>query len=351
MSIYIISNRKVKNDQFSNLGIEKAQREFRIAKATIEDDKEMADYEILEENSFNDYEEVVEILKQGNHEASTELKGTAAMFYDLYSQMLKIEETQSDCLFFIHGFANKFEDNLKHIKKLHDLYVKPADSGIDHIVYVAWPTIGIKAGTYWNDQNDAEETGRMLGGLFSKLFLFFLQSFEKHGLKRCSNRIHLGAHSMGNKVLEYMLHCIPEQKLFHLFGEILLFHSDVDHDIFEPTKAFSKLDEIGSRTHIYISQSDEVLGAISTYTKNFKKRLGHKGPKNLNALESQTFVIDTTNAGRGTSLREKTLDHWGYIERPAVIADVRLVFKGMHEYQFQNRKESKYSSKYFFLQS
>ena len=42
------------------------------------------------------------------------------------------------------------------------------------------------------------------------------------GMDRCTNRIHLAAHSMGNTVLDYMLQTIPNGKLFNLFGEILL---------------------------------------------------------------------------------------------------------------------------------
>lgn len=346
MSIYIISNRKVTNNRFSNKGKERARRDFRVAEASIKPTGKVA-YEILPENELDGYLELTGYLS-GSELKPDGIGGTAAMFANLYEQMLETKDKQSDCLFFIHGFNYTMEDSLNHIKKLHQLYVEPVDSGIDHIVYVAWPTIGHKVGTYWNDQNDAEETGRMLGGLFSKLFLFFLEMFEKEGLERCGNRIHLAVHSMGAEVLEHMMRSIPEQKVFKLFGEILLLNADVRHDVFELKSSYAKLDELGSRTHVYINHSDDAL-AISTSTKNFKKRLGYKGPKNLNALEGETYVVDTTNAGRANTLKERRFDHWGYLERKMVINDIKAVLRGEEESEIDNRTLVTRKRNYFKL--
>ena len=72
---------------------------------------------------------------------------------------------------------------------------------------------------------------------------------------------------------------------------------------------------------------------------NFKRRLGHKGPKDMNRLPSEVVIFDATNAGRASTFREKTLDHWGYVERDKVIEDIRLVLKG--EDEFEKRKNLK----------
>ncbi len=120
--------------------------------------------------------------------------------------------------FFIHGFANNLDANLEHIARLQKLYLS-ADTGIEQMVYLAWPSSGHKVLTYWNDQEDAIETGRMLGALFSKLCNFFLNLFELHGFDRCYNKIHLRTHSMGNTVLEFMVISIAEPKMFPILGE------------------------------------------------------------------------------------------------------------------------------------
>lgn len=349
MSIYLISNRSVSNDRFNDTGKENAKREFRVAECFVPSDSETLEYNLIPDNLSSTYTELVGKLK--NNSSSLNLNkhaGTARMFADIYSQMLEVKDGQSDCLFFIHGFSTSLKDSLEHIKKLHDIYIKPKDSGIDHLIYVSWPSIGSKMGTYWNDQNDAEETGRVLGALFSKLHGFFLELFEIGGAERCTNRIHLAAHSMGNTVLDYMLQNIPDHKLFHLFGEIFLLNSDVKYDIFEQG-SFRKLENLGSRINIYISQSDEVLGVLSRFTKNANRRLGHKGPKNPNSLPDEAIVIDTTNAGRASTLREKSLDHWGYLERTNVIFDIKQVFSGKSNEEISGRLNSKKHNNYYSL--
>ena len=349
MSIYMISNRKVVNDKFSNVGEEKANREFRVASVTINCNSKKADYQILSEYDIGGYNQLINALVNNTFNKD-KFGGTAVMFGDIYTKMLETKKAkQSDCLFFIHGFSYTLDDSLKHIKDLYDIYIQPRDSGIDHLVYVAWPTIGHKFGTYWDDQDDAEETGRVLGGLFSKLFTFFIELFDIQGLARCKNRIHLAAHSMGNTVLDHMLQTIPKHKFFNLFGEILLLYADVRHDIFENNHSFTNLDELGSRTHIYISKSDDMLGILSRYTKNFKRRLGHKGPKNLGVLDDQTFVVDTTDTGVANTLTEYMFDHWGYLHRSAVIQDIKQVLKRAHEAKISGRTQAADKRNYFEL--
>jgi len=338
MSIYLISNRKVENNQFSNKGRERATGEFRVATVQIPDEGNAATYALLEDYEERDYQAVNQLLEAQNAPASPALQGSAYLFYDLYQQMLAVEQGQSDTHFFIHGFANKLEHNLEHIKTLHDLYIAPPDSGIDHLVYVAWPSIGHKLGTYWNDQEDARETGRVLGKLFNKLRRFFIELFEQHGRPRCTQRIHLAAHSMGNEVLKYMLRDMEDEQLFQLFGETLLLNSDVEHHVFDPGQPFTKLFRLSSRIHLYINRSDEVLGVLSRFTKNLNRRLGHKGPRDYSLLEPQTFVVDTTPVKGGYTGMERALDHWGYIKKEPVIADIRQVLQGIDEGEMDHRK-------------
>jgi esterase/lipase superfamily enzyme len=349
MSIYLISNRKVRNGRFSNKGKDRAQRSFRVATVHDYESPDTIDYTILPDNNEFDYAHVLRRMDRDGHINIKNLGGTAYMFADLYQQMLAVGDGQSDTLFFIHGFANDLESNLEHIHKLYNLYIKPADSGIDHLVFVSWPSIGHKLLTYWNDQEDAEDTGEFLGALFRKLFRFFTDLFERNGSERCSNKIHLMAHSMGNTVLEHMLRNIPDQKLFPLFGEAFSLHADAPHDVYEEGGAFRRLNKIADRTHIYISRSDDVLAYISRYTKNFKARLGHKGPRDRSKLDSETFIVDTTNAGRASTAKERYLDHWGYIEREIVVKDILHVLSGMDEDDIPTREKWDEEKQYFYI--
>ncbi len=353
MSIYIISNRHViekdGKEQFSDKRKQKALKEFRVARVINEtEDVSKISYEILSDYTLAGYREVSKKIKDG--EDINSIGGTATMFADLYKQMIKSNKRE-DCLFFIHGFNNSEDYNKEHIKKMYELYIEPENSGINHMVYVMWPTVGHLFGTYWNDQCDAETTGLALKSLFTKLYVFFVDLFEKLGQERCSNRIHMMVHSMGNQVLEYMLRGIPPQRQIQIFDEVLLLNSDVKYDVFEPREPFSYLEKMSNRTHIYINNSDNALD-ISRFTKNFNKRLGKKGPKSYENLSDETFVIDTTHTNDNVNhTLEKKIDHWGYLYRNEVIHDIKAVMRGENEEKIKMRKKSKQKKNLYILKS
>jgi len=345
MSIYLISNREVVDNKFRNDGKDTAAgSSFRIASCKLDNTNESMKYELLPDVFPAGYERVVKALK--DEVSAKELKGTEYMFYDLYSQMLK-SKSKSDVLFFIHGFANSFEDNLKHMYLLHKHFVGK-NSPIKHLVYLSWPTRNHKVFTYWNDQEDARETGLMLNRLYMKLHGFFKDLFELHKQERCKNRIHLAAHSMGNQVLKAMLESLPKEKLFPLFGEVLLLHSDVENTVFEPVEPFTNLEYLSERTHMYIHHSDDAL-RISRGTKNFNKRLGHRGPKDRTNLNNETFIVDTSKIRDTEKIKDIIVDHWRYLYSPLTREDILSVLDGKNENDFDRREKTE--SNYFILKS
>ncbi len=351
MSIYIISNRKVLRTRsedgkkkFSDDGKEKALPMFRVAECEIKRNK--IDYTILDDTLQTNYNDVVKSIQERKN--NDKLAGSARMFYDLYTQMLDEKKSRSDVLFFIHGFSNSFQDNLEHIVKLHKLYIEPEQSPLKHLVYVSWPTRDHKVLTYWDDQQDAIETGFVLGRLYLKLLTFFRELFEIHRQEQCQNKIHLAAHSMGNQVLKQMLNCIPDLRLFPLFGEVLLLHSDVEDDVYNPGQPFTKLEKLASRTHMYVHNSDDAL-RISRFTKNGNKRLGHRGPVDRSFLNNKTFIVDVTQIRGGESLRERCIDHWGYLDRKEQVEDIITVLIGQDEALFKNRELRPRETNYFYL--
>jgi len=361
MSIYIISNREVKEDDntFKNKGKEKvdeARPVFRIAKCELDHEKKNVTYEILKDEFPFDYSAVTNKLKR---EAAnrlkavnndTSFKGSSALFHDLYQQMYATnrKEKCSDILCFIPGYANSFKDNLKHIYTLYDLYISPEDSPIEHLIYISYPTRNHKFLTYWSDQKDAEATGRIIGRMYEKTQSFFYQLFQLTDLNRCGHKIHLAAHSMGNQVIQYMMESIPERKLLPLFEEVLLLHADVPNDLFEPGKAFSKLDKIANRTHVFIHKSDFAL-RISEVTKNPKKRLGRFGPSNKSSLSVETIIVDVSENDSSVSAWEGIIDHWGYIKRGEEIQDIKQVLSGVFTERIQGRKKKRGLDHYYHV--
>ncbi|MEM6523256.1 MAG: alpha/beta hydrolase [Bacteroidota bacterium] len=343
MSIYIVTNRSISEPYINDVN-ERAMPTFRVAKCEIDEENKKVKYGLVPDNYAAGYQEIASAAKSKD---DAHLNGTAKMFFDLYNQMVKSKEP-CDTLFFIHGFNYTFKSTLEHIYELHELYIKPKNSPIEHLIYVSWPTVGNLFLTYWNDQEDAEETGRVLSRLFSKLFGFFIDAFEKAELERCKHKIHLAAHSMGNQVLKHMLAGIPDSKLFPLFKEVLLLNADVEYDVFEPGQPFTKLGDISERVHMYIHNSDDAL-RISRTTKNFKKRLGFNGPKNRDILDASTFIMDTTYGEKPKNKKEKWIDHWGYLNRPDVVKDIKYVLTGMDEDDIPVREKWDESSLYFYF--
>ncbi|TKG95354.1 alpha/beta hydrolase [Puteibacter caeruleilacunae] len=341
MSIYIISNREVTTDQagkeqFKEGGTEHALPTFRIAEYN-----EDGTYDIINDHFPSDYSAVSKAVS--DNQGADKLGGTSKMLFNLYKNLLDDKEP-ADVLFFIHGFANSFESNVDNIERLKERFIDDQSSPIKHLVYLSWPTRSNYL-HYHDDQKDARVTGMVLARLYDQLLDFFIEMFKNNSHAHCGHKIHLAAHSMGNQVLKHMLMNL-HGKLYPFFGEVLLLHSDVEDDVFEPRQPFCKLEALAERTHMYIHKSDDALW-ISCMTKNFNKRLGKRGPKNMANLNDETFVIDTTNVPSGDNFKERKIDHWGYIESDIEVADIIKVLNGKDDEDISHRK--KRSDKYYIL--
>jgi hypothetical protein len=365
--IYVVTNRKVDSrregdrliETIRNDGRERALPVFRIATVELHPQDPGKDRaEVVPDEFVETYADMAPDVPLDR------VFGTRRMFLDLYRRMNEAPARKGDTLLFIHGFQFTFEASLEHIRKLHDVYLQPADSPIAHLVYFSWPSCGSLA-EYKDDQVDAVESGKLLGRLFRKTRQFFRDFFgnkEEPINEFCGHRIHLAAHSMGGQVLNYMVHDLNTypQDPFSLFGEVLLLNADADWNLFEPGRALHRLPEYCDRTHIYNNFSDDALW-ISQHTKNFVKRLGRHGPSDLDTLPPRTLVVDCTGlrakgvktptatkkdpfaartaelTGQKVPTRERLFDHWGYLYRPEVVADIKAVLSGTSSVAIEGR--------------
>lgn len=178
MSVYIISNRSVnkRTKKFYTKGKEKAQPTFRIAKV-VDPKADKLTYKMLGDDVPDGYDNVIEKLKDPT--IDKKLKGSASMFYDLYSDTVCFKNDsrkrkskkvilKNDILFFIHGFSTGFDSSLAHIKQLHKLYIDNEESPVRHLVYLSWPSRDSKLFTYSGDQEDSRDTGAILARVFRK---------------------------------------------------------------------------------------------------------------------------------------------------------------------------------------
>jgi esterase/lipase superfamily enzyme len=288
---------------------------------------------------------------------ATSLAASKRMFLDLYQSMRDAPEGKKDALFFIHGFNYSWRDALLHLQRLCEIYVEPDTSPIGRIVYFTWPSWG-KLRKYKSDQEIALPSGRLLGRVFAKTVQFYSDFFTPNDRSEderpafCGGRIHLAAHSMGNQVLEEFLRAVRPFRFLDLalFGEVLLLNADEDWTALELGRPMFELPEMSERIHVYNHNSDDAL-RVSEWTKNSEKRLGRHGPRDLTALPPRTKVVDCSDLRgvvgvvpdddpmlqtavdvlggmRRVNARERMFDHWGYLNRPEVVADVHAVLRG-----------------------
>ena len=98
---------------------------------------------------------------------------------------------------------------------------------------------------------------------------------------------------------------------------------------------------------------------IFQYLKNFSKRLRKVGPSNINELAQSIYVIDVKNisyalidkAGFFSKIKERLMDHWGYMSSSILVNDIIKTLNGEDERRIKNRLRHDIYSNYFYLNS
>lgn len=349
MSVFILSNRKIvrhqgeKLDSFSN--DEYSIPNFRIAKCNFENYKEptaqakkkknytnrnILDYQLFSEPEKQGYQDVLDVLlsEKGIKKSAltaNNLGGSQRMFYELYKEMSSTKE-RSDVLIFIHGYAYDFDDELQAMIDLKKLFIDNPESPVEHILFVSWPaSSSIVPLTYFDDKASSINSGTSLLRLFYFYTQFLKDIFSNRDLAPCNQRIHLMAHSMGNRVLQSMLYSLKKENILRVIDQVLLLNSDVTYKIFEDSEdSFNKLPLLANRISIYLNRKDTILG-ISQFTKNIlTPRLGKNGPSDIEKFKDIVSIIDCTFIENDlkNSLKFEIGNHWGYLSSSQVQRDI-----------------------------
>ncbi|WP_294291958.1 alpha/beta hydrolase [uncultured Chryseobacterium sp.] len=349
MAVYILSNRKIvrhkgeKTDSFSN--DEYSIPNFRIAKCDFENyieptkaaqkkkdytNRNILNYTLFSEPEKQGYEEVLDVLlkEKGIRESpltADNLGGTQRMFYELYKNMSSTKD-RSDVMIFIHGYAYDFDDELKAIIDLKKIFIDNPLSPVEHILFISWPaSSSIVPLTYFDDKAASINSGTSLVRLFYFYTQFLKDIFSNRNLAPCNQRIHLMAHSMGNRVLQSMLYSLKKENILRVIDQVLLLNSDVSYRVFEDSEdSFNKLPLLANRISIYLNRKDVILG-ISQFTKNIlTPRLGKNGPGDIEHFKDIVSIIDCTFVEDDIldSFKFEVGNHWGYLSSSMVQNDI-----------------------------
>jgi len=364
MAVYILSNRKIirhkgeRVDSFSNE--EYSIPNFRIAKCDFDNYKEptaqvkkkkdytnrnILNYKLFSEPEKQGYEEVLDVLldEKGIKKSSltaNHLGGTQRMFYELYKNMSSTKD-RSDVLIFIHGYLYDFDDELKAILDLKKIFIDNPASPVEHILFVSWPASGsIIPLSYFDDKASSINSGTSLMRMFYFYTQFLKDIFSNRDLAPCNQRIHLMAHSMGNRVLQSMLYSLKRENILRVIDQVLLLNADVSYKVFEDSEdSFNKLPLLANRISIYLNRQDVILGA-SQFTKNIlTPRLGKNGPSDIAHYKDIVSVIDCTFVKDDllNSLKYEVGNHWGYLSSSQVQKDIFQTLNGIDRSLITNR--------------
>lgn len=364
MAVFILSNRKIYNDDgkpsFSNE--ELSIPNFRIAKCNFDNWKETSkaeqkkksykgrailDYKILSEPEKQGYQEVLEVLRKekklGTSKLSSDnLGGSQRMFYELYKEM-SATKLQNDVLIFIHGFAYTFDEELKAICELKKMYIDNEKSPINHILFISWPASStVFPLTYFDDRAASINSGNSLLRLFYFYTQFLKDVFASRDIAPCNQKIHIIAHSMGNRLLQSMLYSLKTENISRVIDQVILLSADVSFRAFEESEdSFIKLPLLANRVSVYVNKFDNILG-ISQFSKNIlSPRLGKMGPSSVSKIKEIVTVIDVTGAKNDllNSTKYNFGNHWNYLSSSAVQNDIVAVLGGKDQSLIAKRKK------------
>jgi esterase/lipase superfamily enzyme len=190
------------------------------------------------------------------------LENVKPLARDVFVAQLQREIQSSpsrDVFVFVHGYNNTFEDTARRAAQLaYDL-----DFDGTPIMF-SWPSQGTLTG-YFADEDAIEASGQHLAE--------FLQTVATQS---GAARIHLIAHSMGNRVLLAALKTyLPTQKPdARAFGQLVFTAPDVDRVDF--MKTFPALRRSAERLTLYASDTDVALRLSRYYHGG--PRAGSAGP-------------------------------------------------------------------------
>ena len=205
----------------------------------------------------------------------------------------------SELLIFLHGFNVTFEEAAMRAAQF------VCDSGFGGVVVLfSWPSQGNLLG-YAGDEERALSSGDLMA--------YFLSALSPGPW----TRVHLLAHSMGNRVLLLGLADNPRPKL--PFGHLVFAAADVFVLMFE--EKFAKLQAAGTlRATSYASKDDRALTISS--------RL-HSGPR-VGLVAEEPYQTEHLESIDATSVDQGILGHGYWSSVPALLNDLKDLLQFGH---------------------
>lgn len=241
---------------------------------------------------------------------------------------------EGDIMCFIHGFHTDLKGIMNDMCALEKKYIH-TESPIKYLVGLTWPARKSFL-HYRDDARDAENSGHTFARCYNLITDFFkLFTCSCNDAVKCKN-VHLLAHSMGNRMLENMMHYLSfasDASLAPLFKEVILAAADADWHVFEDPRAFAKLTNVCDRITVYYHAEDIAL-MLSETSQNKHKRLGKFGFRDIEKISGNVYSVDCSDINDQHGLQSKLIQHWYHQDSDVTVNDIIQVFKGKHVNDF-----------------
>ncbi len=211
-----------------------------------------------------------------------------------------------DVLLFVHGFSNTFEGAIFRTAQIHH------DLGfVGRPLAFCWPSLG-KLNEYEADQALADES---VGALLELLVALCSRMDQQDGSAEEGAKIHIIAHSMGNRLLLQAMYRLARTESVHVgsrrFGQIILAAPDVGAIMFNNLVPYV-VEAAGQTTYYYCSYD----AALSV-----SREINRYEPVGLMAYFDDGICTINAN-GVGTSFLSS---HDYYASTREVLADIGLM--------------------------
>jgi len=205
-----------------------------------------------------------------------------------------------EVLVFVHGYYVTFEEAARRAAQF------TADMGFGGVVVLfSWPSAGAFAG-YFADEDSAAKSARALGT--------FLRALEGGPW----TRVHIVAHSMGNRVVVTGISSDPARAL--PLANVVLVAGDIDVGLFEqqfPTLRDAVRPDPTHAITSYATNSDRAL---------WMSRLFHRTVR-LGGISGDPCVLDGLETIDATSVDSSLLGHSYFGQERSVLTDLGLLVR------------------------
>jgi esterase/lipase superfamily enzyme len=218
-----------------------------------------------------------------------------------FLQRLK-ESAAEQILIFIHGFNNQPEETVfPRVAQLQRLFDDQAP-GLIQVVAFIWPCrpvggTGELIRSYYSDQMAADDSDTACARALARLQDWQLENVQNDA--PCRKRIHVLAHSMGNRVLRGAVKRWGDDLLGRgpalMFRNLFLIAADLENRTLERGHEGESLVAAARSVVVYFSSDDLALRAskgANASLRSVSRRLGHTGPYDMTKVPANVYSVD-----------------------------------------------------------